>query len=108
VIATVLAVATWMTLMSDRRSTYRRWLYTVHPAVGGIVVAMALLGATHMLGPWSRYVFNDKRQTICDALESNIGENCLTINASARLGAWFFVLQSVLLEAFVDLTLLWN
>jgi len=106
-IATILAVATWMRAASAKRAANRRWLYALHPAMGGVVAAAALLLAVAVLHDWNRYVFNDA--SLCDALESSIvGEPCLAVTVRGKTGAWFWALQSVLLEAFVVLTLVWS
>ena len=110
-VATVWSALTWMRADAHRRSACQSRLYTIHPAVGGIVASIALLAAIHVIEPWSDHLFNDSSNNgrgICDALESAVGELCLTVSARAKSGMWSFVFQSVLLEIFIVLTLLWS
>lgn len=131
VLATVFGIATWMLPPDDdgdsddssrcccsqnkcwSRSSCRRWLHVIQPAMGGTVFALAIIVAARGMEPWSTHAFNESgvgvgSRSICDSFEAVMGEQCLKVTGSTMKGAWFYVAQTVLLEIFIVLTLRWS
>ena len=116
--ATAVAVRTWTHSSPHQRAVGRRWLYQWHPAVSGGVAAVAVVVALHVLGSWNVWSSksNADHSLFCDALMMNDakvfvladGEPCWKVTVQSQTGLWFWVLQSVLLEAFIFLTLAWS
>jgi hypothetical protein len=103
--ATCLSVITWLGegMWSGQ---IRQWLYTLHPATCGLVFSLALMATARSLYPLSTHLLDG---SICEKFAATVtGETCLAVEGSLMTGAWFYAIQSLLLEIFIVLTLRWG
>ena len=115
-VATAVAVRIWTHASPHQRAVGRRWLYQWHPAVSGGVAAVAVVVALHVLESWNVWNSNNSNPLFCDAfmmkntsaLVLTDQEPCWKVTVQSLMGLWFWVLQSILLEAFIFLTLAWS
>jgi hypothetical protein len=107
VLATCLGILAWLG-EGKWSNCSQAWLYAIHPALGGIVFSVALLGTVHALTPLGEYTLNHQETWgICKELKQLSGEPCLAVHARLLPGAWFYLVQSIVLETFVIVTLRW-
>ena len=100
---TCLGAFVW--LADDRWSAPSlRYLYAWHPGACGPVFGIVSL----LLLPNLRYFasFNDTQ--FCRIVSSFIGEGCLEIEGRILPGAYFLLIQSLVLECFLHYTFLWS
>lgn len=118
-LAMAVAVRTWTHASPHQRAVGRRWLYQWHPAVSGGVAAVAVVVALHVLESWNVWNANNSNPDLSHfydafkmkdkhALALKDGEPCWKVTVQSLTGLWFWVLQSILLEAFIFLTLAWS
>jgi hypothetical protein len=108
VVATCLGIAVWLgeTAVSYRS---RSWLYCIHPALGGLVFALAVIATMSALHPLGNLLLDEDGTTgMCNKFQQAVGESCLTLTGTLLPGAWFFLLQSIVLDMFVAVTLRWT
>jgi hypothetical protein len=107
VVATCLGISTWL---GENAVSYRSrsWLYCIHPALGGLVFALALIATISALHPLGNLLLDEDGTGICVKFQQVVGEPCLTLTGTLLPGAWFFLLQSIVLEMFVVVTLRWT
>lgn len=119
-VALVMSVGTWVVSTPRSASWCRAWLYSMQPAIGTIVLAVALLWTVPGIEPWSRVVFRPKSPlceslglswvgvAIDDTMAGTLPRGCLEIVATFKPGAWLFLALSIALELLVTLTLRWR
>ena len=102
--ALVCAVHRW-TGRTSRQS--RLWLKSLYPGSGPLVLALALLLVVPLLDHVPQYLFEQDTSsaTLCDHVETLLDESCLVLKSQLGAGAWCFIAHSVLLEAFLLLSL---
>jgi len=83
----------------------RRWLSCLHPAMNGITFALTVVLFAPGLESMTSYLLNEDSSGFCEKFDRTLGEPCLTVSGSSLPGAWFFMLQSVLLEVFCVMAL---
>jgi hypothetical protein len=107
VVATCLGISTWL---GENALSYRSrsWLYCIHPALGGLVFALALIATISALHPLGNLLLDEDGTGICVKFQQVVGEPCLTLTGTLLPGAWFFLIQSIVLEMFVAVTLRWT
>lgn len=81
----------------------RQWLYCIQPACTGLVLSTALLSLVHSINPLSNMLLDGSG--VCEKFAQALGDDCSIVTASLPRGAWFFLVHSISLEAFVCLTL---
>jgi hypothetical protein len=89
---------------------YRKCLLYLHPMVNGITLALTVVLFVPALESITHYLLNDDNQNdrsegLCEKFNETVGEPCLAVGGTILPGAWFFLVQSVLLEVFCFLTL---
>jgi len=104
VVAFCLGITTWLG-EADMSRRSQHWLYCIHPALGGLVFALALIATVPSLEPLGNLWLDSS--TVCDQFRQATGEPCLTITGKLLPGAWFFLAQSIVLDIFAVLTLQW-
>ena len=118
--AIVMAIMTWMTAPSSSssrcdvqrthrgrtfgrtRDQYRDSLYMIHPAVGGIVLAVSLLLCANIIYYWNLLAYATGSFYIFQ------GHNALRVDSSLQIGIWCYLVHSLLLEVFILVTLKWS
>jgi hypothetical protein len=107
VVATCLGISTWL---GETRLSYRSrsWLYCIHPALCGLVFCVALIATVPALQPLGNLLLDEDGTGICDKFQKVVGEPCLNLTGRLLSGAWFFLVQSIVLEMFVVMTLQWT
>jgi hypothetical protein len=106
ILATVAAVTAWIKPSTQRLC--RMFLLYIHPMLGGIVFVFALAIAVPAFGPVLDHVLQEETSGVCERIQSVTGEACLTISGRMDLGFWCLLVQSISLELFVLLTILWG
>jgi hypothetical protein len=101
-LAFCLALLSWVGEGSCSR-TSRQLLYSIHPALGGPVLALTLLVTIPSL---KDLLLGD--DTVCEKFFQALGETCLGLTGRFLPGFWFYLVHVVLLEAFCVLTLHWS
>ena len=124
--AIVMAVRTWMMCPSpmmgvgETRWTLRRGrfvgrtrdeclgnLYMIHPAIGGIVLAVSLFLSAKIMNHWN--FIGSATSWICQTLPELHPNHCaVRVSSSLQIGAWCYLVQSILLEVFIIATLKWS
>lgn len=89
---------------------YRKYLLYLHPMVNGITLALTVVLFVPGLETITHYLLNDdnhddRSEGFCEKFDETVGEPCLAVDGIILPGAWFFLVQSVLLEVFCFLTL---
>ncbi|KAL7571727.1 hypothetical protein ACA910_002826 [Epithemia clementina (nom. ined.)] len=83
------------------------WLFAIHPALGSLIFATALLALTHALTPFSSSLLDQETSGVCQKFNDVTGETCLDVKAKVLPGFWFYLAESIVLELFVVATLKW-
>lgn len=105
-LATGISLVYWRSTPGTRMAWfYEAFLRLVQPCLGGVVLSLALTLAVPTLEPLGDYVFNSQTSGFCQKFENITNSSCLTIQGSMRLGHWFLLAQSVLLEMLILLIL---
>lgn len=105
-IVTCLCLTTWLTEGSVRRKSCH-WLDCLAPvSSGGLVFGLALVTTVPALETLSEAVLDGS--TICDIVHNVVGETCLVMHGRLLSGAWFYLAQSIVLQAFCVVTLKWS
>jgi hypothetical protein len=103
-LATFMGVLAWLGEGAWADKSYV-WLYTLHPSLGGVVFALAMLTTMSVLQPLSSLLFDE--QTF-DACHGVTGSPCLVVRGQLLSGAFFYLVQAIFLEIFVLCTLQWS
>jgi len=105
ILATCFGIFCWI---SDEQWAIksRYWLYQVQPAVGGIVFVLTLVAVLQALKPLSSFSIDGS--SICEKFAKLVGDDCLVLTGHLMAGGHFYIAHSILLEAFVYLTLKWS
>jgi hypothetical protein len=106
ILATVAAVTAWIKPSTQRLC--RLFLLYIHPMLGSIFFVLALAIAVPAFGPVLDHVLQEETSGVCEQIQSVTGEACLTISGRMDLGFWCLLVQSISLELFVLLTILWG
>lgn len=114
-LATILSFTTWFlppdaNCRQQSRHFCRRWLFAVHPGVGGIALVATLCIASPTVEALCDNMFNKNLSDrgICDIVSSFSGGNCLTVRSTAMQGFWYYAAQTMCLEMFIVLTIRWS
>ena len=103
-VATFQGVLAWLGEGAWRTRSYV-WLYAAHPCLGGLVFSLALLTTVPVLSPMGVVLLDEHATNVCHGLT---GDPCLGLKAQLLSGSAFYLAQSLCLEAFVFLTLIWS
>ena len=87
------------------RQFYSQWLSCLHPAMGGVTLALAVVLFTPGLDALTSYLLNEDSSGLCQKFNDTLGEPCLSIVGTILPGTWFFLFQSLLLEVFCIMAL---
>lgn len=88
------------------KDSFRKRLSCLHPMVNGVTLALTILLFTPALETMTSYLLNQEDSSgLCAKLNNTVGEPCLAITGTILPGSWFFLVQSILLEVFIILTL---
>lgn len=86
-----------------RRGRYRTWLCSLHPTMNGLTLAITSILFAPALDSISKLLFDSS--IFCEKFDNAVGEPCLVMSGVILPGAWCFLAHSILLDAFVALTL---
>jgi len=125
-LATLLGVFTWIGEGRWVKKSHS-WLFCIQPALGGLVLSFVFILFTtrsNVMGdlfesltlnntsnaPSSR---GNQHFLLCDTMKQidmfvDAGQGCLSLKVQLLSGAWFHMMQALLLEVFVAATLLWS
>ena len=108
-VATASAIAAWRAPDHSKHA----WFYTtilryIQPCLCSVVFSLALLMAVPTLEPLGDYLLDSQTGGFCQRFENVTDSSCLVIHGHHRLGQWFLLGQSMSLEIFVILTILWK
>ena len=108
-LATIAAVASWTKQKPVyQRRICRRFLKFIHPALCGVVLVAALHITVPAFAPILDYVMDDYTSGFCEQIQTITGEACLAMDGSMGLGGIFLTVQTISLEVFMVLTMLWG
>ena len=100
----LLAAGVW-TLPKRYSCASRAWLYAAQPASASLVLCLALLATVPALPSyWNHLLRQNERMP---SWWCPMGK-CLSLQIKFQPGIWFFLIQSLVQEVFVMLTLQWN
>mmetsp|Transcript_1165 Transcript_1165/g.3235 ORF Transcript_1165/g.3235 Transcript_1165/m.3235 type:complete len:534 (+) Transcript_1165:105-1706(+) len=105
-ISTILGIMAWLGDGKWSRTSYA-WLFAVYPALGGLVFTLSMVGVVHALTPFANSFVDHETSGLCLKFKEMTGESCLVVSAKTLSGGWFYLLQSLVLELFVWVTLRW-
>ena len=83
---------------------YRKWLLCLHPMMNGITLAITVVLFAPALESMTNYLLKDS-SGLCEKFDKTLGEPCLTVSGGILPGAWFFLIQSALMEMFCAMLL---
>jgi hypothetical protein len=97
------------------RQRCRKWLNAIHPAVGSFFFSLSLLVGIYSIQHMDAFTLtnsnaensSEKGNAICRFFGKNEIE-CLVVSSTVGTGAFVYVGQSILLECFIILTLMWS
>lgn len=83
-------------------------LWYLQPCLGGIIFSLGVWMAVPAIQPLGDFLLDSQTSGFCQRFEDMTDTACLHIVGEYRLGHWFLFLQSLALEVWVILTLLWR
>jgi hypothetical protein len=108
-VATVSAISAWRSPDHSKAAWFfKAILRSLQPCLCGFVFSLSLLLAVPTFEPLGDYLLDTQTSGFCQRFENVTDTSCLIIHGQHRLGQWFLLAQSVSLEIFVLLTLLWK
>ncbi|KAG7353866.1 hypothetical protein IV203_003221 [Nitzschia inconspicua] len=106
-LATLLAIGVWV--LDPIPSEYcRKVLGALQPCMCGFVFWLALNFALPAFEVITEYAIDMGSSGLCKRFEVITSDTCLSIVGDRKAGVWFLLGQSLSLELFVILTLLWK
>ena len=107
--ATSIAVGAWRSPdLSKAAWFYKGILRHLQPCLCGVVFSVALSCAIPAFEPLVDGILDSETAGFCKQFSDITDVMCLVVEGQPRIGHWFLLAQSVSLELFVFLTLLWK
>mmetsp|Transcript_27029 Transcript_27029/g.77748 ORF Transcript_27029/g.77748 Transcript_27029/m.77748 type:complete len:538 (-) Transcript_27029:60-1673(-) len=107
--ATSVAVGAWRSRDHSKAVWfYKAILVCLQPCLCGSIFAFSLLMGIPALEPLGEYLLDSQTSGFCQSFEDVTSTSCLDIEGNYGLGLWFLLAQSISLEIFVMLTILWK
>ena len=105
-VANLAAIGTW--ILEGQASLFcRRLLWILQPFLGTFVFGIALYFAIPAFETVTESAIQQFGSGICTTFESVVGDVCFTILGKPSVGLWFLLAESLALELFVALTIIW-
>jgi hypothetical protein len=108
IVATILCIVTWTIEERDASAYCHRLLGIVQPTLCGFVFAVSLYLALPAFESISEYAIDSGSNGICQKFSIITSDTCLRIYGHSGIGHVFLLAQSLSLEVFVVLTLVWK
>ena len=108
VLATILCIATWTIEDRDANAFCHRVLGIVQPTLCGVVFVLSVYLAVPAFESISEIAIDQGSNGICEKFSIITSDTCLRIYGHRGLGFPFLLAQSLCLEVFVVLTLVWK
>lgn len=108
-VATASAIAAWRSPDYSKAAWFlKAVLRCFQPCLCGFIFSLSLLMAVPTFEPLGDYLLDTRTSGFCERFENITDTSCLQIQGEHRIGQWFLLAQSIALEVFVILTVVWK